>query len=218
MDDEFVVTTVTGFNETLEALCEHLSVSCVGCSSFSDSLRCLSSLPQTQSTSGWCVHVLSISDVLSAVQHSENSSYSSSTINLSAFKLFVINQQSQQQKSHVTVLKAFKRSTKYLVCVDHDESLSEDTSCHAVCILKRSQSFETVHCDSVKCKRGKNKCVKNIKQETDVCCHLRLLLAQIREQNVQTELLLSSDSPDFDNGDDEQNSNEDTSSSGIFSP
>ena len=80
-----------------------------------------------------------------------------------------------QQLFECIQIKRLHPRTKYLVLVREHEAISKDVLGHAMCSVIATSKGIVLHCENVKCRRGKNKHVKNIKSFSDLCCHLRTL-------------------------------------------
>jgi hypothetical protein len=201
IDDEFVVTTASCDEVFESGVSDDLTFSCIGCSGFSDSLNLIVNTDGQTHMSGWCVHVLSIPMVFSTLLESKQAT--SEYTAMSAFNKFVVTEDQLQSSKACTEIKNQSHFTRYLVMVTDIEAMGEATTRHSTCTLRKHSIKSTVHCDSVRCKRGKNKSIKNIKNQTDVCCHLRILLGHIASSHPIQSLLVGQQ---YVNSDDDESS------------
>ena len=208
-----MITTATiASDEVLESsMSDDMTVSCVGCQGFSDSLALITSSLDKTRTTGWCVHVLSIAKVFSTlVKSKESSSAQSNPIEstaMSAFQKFVIAEENSQHLTPCKEIRSHSNYLRYLIMVNEIDAISENTNMHATCTLRKHTQKSSVHCDSVRCEKGKNKSIKYIKNPNDVCCHLRTLMAYIAKTTPVHTLLIDQQRT-YDDDDDNDNDND----------
>ena len=218
--DEFVVTSASCDEVLDSSLSDDMVVACIGCPGFSDSLNMLVSSLDPKRASGWCVHVLSIGIVFSTLLKIKQSDSAQTSVQgssaWSAFQRFAIAEESSQFSTPCKEIRTRSGCTRYLVMVSDIEAMSEDTNRHATCSVKRQNMKSSVHCDSVRCKKGKNKAIKNIKDTGDVCCHLRTLMAYITSTNPIQSILVDRNASTDDEGDDADDTDTDADGEADF--
>lgn len=190
--DEFVVTTVS-IGAQLNPM--EMSLTCLGCSGFCESLLIIDQSRESNAN-GWCVHSLSIPAIMSTLTNSNIQDESTS-----AFVQFVKLECASTLSSECTLLTRHLPRSRYLVITTVEEARADGVPRHSVCTQTQVANSWSVHCNSVKCKRGKNKMIKNIKSVDDVCCHIRKLLSR---SDPTTSADIALDNEDEENAGDKQ--------------
>ncbi len=177
--DEFVYTTVSTELESEQA---DFAVSCQGCSGLCESLLLVDESRREQSK-GWCVHTMSVPDVVSVLTLD-----SAADLRGSAFQQFVKRECSSKQPCECILLCKHMPRSRFLVITTTEDARSENVPRHSVCTLTQAANSWSVHCNSVLCKRGKNKLIKNIKSVNDVCCHIRKVVSRSADAASTAEI------------------------------
>ena len=159
--DKFAVTSLIGdvYN-------------CEGCCGFADSFS--ASTLSTQR--GCCVHTASFPTVHRVFSGEENSS---------SFAQFVKVELDCNET--IIKLKEWNKHARYLVFLPTRIALCENISRYSVCSVfkKDDEKVHRLYCNHVRCKRGKNKKVKNARVDAaQVCCHLKQLLHVIFDNDT----------------------------------
>ncbi len=183
--DEFVQTTL---HVEPDSDTSDVRVSCIGCSGFCESLLLIEESEYGPSN-GWCVHTLSVSDVVAAVSSVEEQK--------SAFLQFVKKECASKQTSECILLSKHIPRSRFLTITTIEEARAENVPRQSVCTLTQTANSWSVHCSTVLCRRGKNKQIKNIGSVNDVCCHIRKLLSH---SDATTTADISLDSDEEENG------------------
>jgi len=179
---------------------------CSGCSGFSDSIQVVEALKadHPDSTSelpaGFCVHTKCLSIVANELSDYERQHSNNTTTEFEHF----IHSEVMSHDMCICV-KRWNNVSRFIVIVPEDDAFTEDTTQHATCTFRQFGSDFVIDCDSVRCRRGKHKKLKNVVSQTDVCCHLRAALAARPEgSNVDDNIVMRNEEED-DDIDDKEN-------------
>jgi hypothetical protein len=184
--DEFVLTRTTA---------EGVVISCEGCLAFADS-KMIADSEQTD-FHGCCVHSLTLPLLLSVFpdEHQDNHNFEN---NQSVLQEYL---RSELESAISTILvKKWGHYTRYLVSIPHTTSVEESVPRFSTCTVLVTGRSHSLHCDSVKCKRGKNKKIPQITDDSDICCHLKELMTVLREDaQMPDSFACGNDDPMYDN-------------------
>jgi hypothetical protein len=146
------------------------SISCVGCRAYSDSLQLSYEQQDDSCAAGWCVHTAIAPQVVLAYLQLSKSDGSSFCRYLS--------QELSTSSTYVAVTQHGIHKS-YLVFASIEDAACERVQSHSVCTITQNPGSVYVNCDSVRCRRGKNKNLSNLSTFDSLCCHLRVLVPQL---------------------------------------